>query len=82
MVRTQIQLTEAQHQFLKRLAEEENISLAEVVRRAIDLFGTRRSAASDKEIRERAKNAAGRFHSGLNDISARHDDYFVDSILP
>ena len=82
MVRTQIQLTEAQHTMLKRLAQEEGLSMAEIIRRAIDYFETRRTKLADAEIRERAKKAAGMFHSGLGDLSARHDDYFADSILP
>jgi hypothetical protein len=36
MVRTQIQLTLAQHRLLKRRAKELGISLAEVIRRCVD----------------------------------------------
>lgn len=82
MVRTQIQLTEEQYQWLKKLAREENISMAELIRRAVDYLASRESTASKDEIRERAKKAAGRFRSGLGDAAARHDEYFVDSILP
>lgn len=82
MIRTQIQLTERQHELLKGLAREENVSVAEIIRRAVDQLEKRRSKRSDAEIRERAKKASGRFHSGLSDLSARHDDYFADSILP
>ena len=82
MVRTQIQLKEEQYRFLKRLAKEEDISMAELIRRAIDYFENRRSSATESEIRERAKNAAGRFRSDRSDVSLRHDEYFADSILP
>ena len=34
-----------------------------------------------EERKARAKAACGRFRSGLSDISARHDEYFADSIL-
>jgi len=81
MVRTQIQLTEAQHQMLKRLAQEEGLSMAEIIRKAIDYFEARRTMLSDAEMRERAKKAVGMFHSDVDDVSRRHDDYFADSIL-
>ena len=67
---------------VKRLAAEEGISMAELIRQAIDSFMSLRAASSDVEIRERAKQAAGRFRSGFGDIAARHDEYFTDSILP
>jgi len=82
MVRTQIQLTEAQHQLLKRLAREEGLSMAEIIRQAIDYFEARRTRLSDAEIRDRAKKAVGMFQSDAGDVSLRHDDYFADSILP
>jgi len=82
MIRTQIQLTERQHELLKRMAREENASMAELIRRAVDLLEKRRTGRSDEEIRERAKAAIGRFHSDRTDVSRRHDDYFADSILP
>ena len=82
MVRTQIQLKEEQYKFLKRLAKEEDISMAELIRRAIDYCESRRSESTDQQIRERAKNAAGQFRSDRGDVSLRHDEYFADSILP
>jgi hypothetical protein len=29
------------------------------------------------QMRQRAASAAGRFHSGLSDISGKHDDYLL-----
>ena len=81
MIRTQIQLTERQHELLKRMAREENASMAELIRRAVDLLEKRRTGRSAEEIRERAKAAIGRFHSGLSDLAEKHDEYFADSIL-
>jgi hypothetical protein len=82
MVRTQIQLTEHQYELLKRLAREENRSMAELIRMAVDLLASQRKGLSDDELRDRAKKAAGQFRSGLGDVAAKHDDYFADSILP
>ena len=82
MVRTQIQLTEHQYALLKRLAREENLSMAELIRRAVDYFEDRRESRSKEGLRERARKAAGRVRSGISDLSARHEDHFADSILP
>lgn len=80
MIRTQIQLSERQYDLLKRLSRRENVSMAELIRRAVDLFEKERTATSSREIRERAKSVAGRFRSGVHDLSDRHDEHFVESI--
>lgn len=82
MIRTQIQLTDDQHAWLKRVAREENISMAELIRRAIDYLESRRNVLSDRELRERAKDAAGRFSADVDDLAANHDKYFAESIEP
>lgn len=82
MVRTQIQLEERQYELLKRLAKEEGKSMAELIRMAVDYLDTHRGRGSQHAIRDRAKQAAGQFKSGLGDLSARHDDYFAETILP
>jgi hypothetical protein len=73
MVRTQVQLTDRQAEALRRRSKRENVSVAELVRQAIDVF-TRAEPSSGQELRERAIQAAGRFASGLHDTSTRHDD--------
>jgi hypothetical protein len=79
MVRTQIQLTHGQLDTLRRRASRENVSVAELVRRAIDAF-TRSEPPGDRELRERAIRAAGRFASGVHDTSRRHDAALADAI--
>jgi hypothetical protein len=79
MVRTQIQLPEQQVILLKRLALQQHVSMAELIRRAVDLFTTSPDATGIEEQRERAIAAVGRFHSGHGDLSARHDDYLAES---
>jgi hypothetical protein len=79
MVRTQIQLSHEQLDSLRRRASRENVSVAELVRRAIDSF-TLSEAPGDRELRERAIRAAGRFASGVHDTSRRHDDALADAI--
>jgi hypothetical protein len=78
MIRTQVQLTEEQADALRRRASRENVSVAELVRRAIDTF-TRAEPPGERELRDRAIRAAGRFASGVQDTSNRHDDALADA---
>lgn len=78
MVRTQIQLSEEQLRALRRLAAEKGVSLAELVRQGVDKV-LRESSADLEERRRRAMAIAGKFSSGLSDLSARHDDYLVEA---
>ncbi len=79
MVRTQIQLTEEQTKSLKRLAANRHRSVAELIRQAVDNM-IRSSALIDiEERRSRALAAAGRFSSGLQDLSAEHDKYLSEA---
>jgi len=79
MVRTQIQLPEQQVTLLKRLAAQQHVSMAELIRRAVDLFTLSPDATNIMERRKRAIAAVGRFHSGRGDLAARHDDYLVEA---
>jgi hypothetical protein len=78
MVRTQVQLTDQQAEVLRRRSKRENVSVAELVRQAIDVF-TRTERPSDQELRKRAIGAAGRFASGVTDTSSRHDDALAEA---
>ena len=77
MVRTIIQLTEAQAQQLRGRAREQGVSVSEMIRRSVDLL-LREPSAQDK-IRERAKAAVGFANSGDTDVSVRHDDYLAEA---
>jgi ORF6N domain len=79
MVRTQIQLTEEQSVALKRMAAAEHISMAGIVRKAVDQV-TRTGVLPEPEIRRRrAAAAAGRFHSGCGDLAEEHDRYLAEA---
>lgn len=78
MVRTQVQLTDEQVEILRRRARREHVSVAELVRRAIDAYA-RSEPPSERELRERAIGAAGRFASGVRDTSGRHDEALADA---
>lgn len=79
MVRTQIQLTEEQAKTLKRMAHARHLSIAELIRQAVDGFIKTGGAMDSEERRQRAIAIVGRFGSGEKDISQKHDDYLVDA---
>ena len=82
VVRMQIQFTEAGAEALRREAAQRHMSISAVVREAVDeRLDHPQPRLSLEERKARAKAACGRFHSGLGDVSARHDEYFADSIL-
>jgi Arc/MetJ-type ribon-helix-helix transcriptional regulator len=74
MVRTQIQLTEGQAARLKRLAARKHASVSELIRRGVDAV-LQSEAVGPEEKKRRAIAAAGRFRSGVGDLSAKHDEY-------
>ncbi|MDQ7031432.1 MAG: ribbon-helix-helix protein, CopG family [Desulfonauticus sp.] len=69
MAITQIQLTERQRELLEQLAEAQNISFKEIIKQAIDDF-----LKTQKAIK-----AAGRFNSGVPDLSENHDKYLEEA---
>jgi Ribbon-helix-helix protein, copG family len=81
MIRTQIQLTEAQAEKAKRLAAERGVSIAEVIRDLID----REPEGDDRAARfARALAAIGRGgfrdREGKNDVSVEHDRYLAEAL--
>ena len=79
MIRTQIQLTEEQARALKNLASTRHVSVAELIRQSVD---TLIRASGDIDIEERRRQAiaaAGRFHSGVSDVSAMHNEYLTEA---
>ena len=81
MVRTQIQLTEAQALALKDLAVSRGASMAELVREAVDQWLTK-AGPSTEDLRARARAAAGYFRSGLPGLAKDHDRYLAEAYLP
>ena len=78
MVRTQIQLTDEQMRALKAMAAQRRVSMAEVIRQAVE-----RMMAED-ERKERWRGALaimGRHRSGLSDVSTNHDKYLAEDYL-
>ncbi len=80
MIRTQIQLTEEQHKFLREKAAEYNVSMAELVRQSIDLMVEKQTQPSREEIKRRAMAIAGKYTDieGATDVSINHDKYLAE----
>ena len=70
----QIELTDEQWQRLKAIAERENVSMAEVISRAVDDWICKYNTDQQKR-KERALSVIGRFNSGLGDLAKNHDKY-------
>jgi hypothetical protein len=78
MIRTQIQLDEQQYSALKRFSDEQGVSMAEAVRRAVDhLLDDSQPSAADR--RDRALRLVGKYSSGRGDVAQNHDDYLTEA---
>jgi hypothetical protein len=79
MVRTQVQLTEEQMAALKKLATERGASVAQLVREGVNALLQASRGLSREERLRRAREVPS--FPGPADLSERHDDYFVESVL-
>ncbi len=79
MVRTQIQLTEDQAKALKRISMSRHLSIAELIRRAVDTLIKSSTVVDVEERQKRAIEIVGQFSSGKHDISEKHDLYLSDA---
>ena len=73
--RTQVQLTDEQLRRVKAVAAARGVSMAEVIREAVDAL-----TSEGREARHvRAMRAVGRFRSGHSDVAEHHDDHLTDA---
>ena len=79
MVRTQIQLTEDQVKALEKMATSRHLSVAELIRRAVNTMIKSSHVVDVEERHQRALDIVGRFSSGKRDISRKHDLYLTDA---
>lgn len=75
MIRTQIQVTEKQMARLQATAARRGISIAALIREAVDRHLADGDAHTD---RERALRSIGGFRSGHRDVSREHDRYLAE----
>lgn len=78
MITTHVELSEEQSKALDELAEREGTSVDTLVEQVVEQI---LKAADRAEKWERARALIGRFHSGLHDVSERHDDYLAEDFL-
>lgn len=81
MVRTQIQLTEAQARDLKRATALTGISMAEAIRQALDAYLGRQAGRGGDRKRELALQACGRFAAEAR-LATDHDVAFAEGDAP
>lgn len=80
MTRVEVPLDDAQMAALERVAKRRGVSVAALIQQEVAHLVERPMPEVDQERRLRARAAAGRFRSGQNDLSVRHDDHFAESI--
>lgn len=80
MIRTQIQLSEAQARKLRAAARRDGISLAEAIRRLVDR-GLAEAGTERAQRYERAGKVVGRFRDrrGKRDVATQHDAYLDEA---
>ncbi len=82
MVRTQIQVTEAQHRRLTRYARRLGISLAEAIRRCVDAQLDQEETLPSRDERVRAALAiCGKYRDsqGETRVARDHDQYLDEA---
>ena len=79
MIQMQVQLSDAQAQALKALAAAQNKSVTELIQQSVDILLSSAGRISREERKRRAIAAAGRFRSGLSDLSTAHDRYLTEA---
>jgi len=79
MIRTQVQLTEKQSKALRHIALHEGVSMAEIIRRAVEKVVDSEYLPDKEELKQRALAAVGSLHSDIKDLSTKHD-YYLEEI--
>lgn len=80
MVQAEIQLTEEQMEALEKLARQRNVSVSDLIHEGIDNLLRCTTVMDSDKLKRRARAIAGRFKSGLGDLSRRHDDYLAEAL--
>lgn len=77
MNRTQIQLTEEQHNLLREISKETREPIASLIRKAVDQYLlTRRPDRF--YLYKQAQTIVGKYEAGISDISVDHDRYLEE----
>ncbi len=79
MIRTQVQLTEAQARGLRTQARLEERSMADLVRESVSEYLARRHVVDRDEVARRALALPGRYRSGCRDLAEEHDAHLDEA---
>ena len=82
MIRTQIQLTDAQARALKALAASEGRSMADLIRDGVDTLLRARGTVDRDAVKARSLAALGRFKSASRGLGTKHDDHLAEAFEP
>ncbi len=74
MIRTQVQLTDEQAARVKELAHASNVSMAAIIRKALDQFILKQEP-DRRTLYRQALATVGKYKAGAPDISIEHDRY-------
>lgn len=80
MIRTQIQFEEEQYKRIKELADQQKVSIAALVRRAVEQFIMTGKPGRSSLYREALK-ISGKYKADHDDIAVKHDQYLEDAYL-
>jgi len=78
MIRTQIQLSAEQAKALKRLAQRDGKSVAELIRISVEKMLSSEGGLNPEEQRQKALAAAGCLSTGPRDLAEKHDEYLAE----
>ena len=79
LVRTQILLTRDQAEALKQTAAARGVSMAQIVRDAVDAHLLNERQAGLEARWDRALAAVGRFGSGCSTVARDHDEHLAEA---
>jgi hypothetical protein len=72
----QVYLRQDQYRALRHMAKEQNVAIADLVRRGID-----RVIADNLPEHDSLLNLIGIGNSGIHDLSENHDKYIIEAIM-
>jgi hypothetical protein len=79
MVTKQITFTEQEIETLEKFSKEQNISLEEFIHQRLNVSAKQNKTKDREELIKKAMSMAGKFDSGLTDVSVNHDEYLADA---
>jgi metal-responsive CopG/Arc/MetJ family transcriptional regulator len=78
MIRTQISLTEEQARRLQRVAAQRGVSMAAVIRDAVDAAVVDEGDVDRRERIRRALEVIGKYRSDGANVSENHDEFLAE----